>query len=348
MINQLKSWFPKLIMINLVLVFVVIAAGAIVRATGSGMGCPDWPTCFGQLIPPTHLDQVTWFPDQSYKEGEMIIKDEKLLVAVKSFSASNMFSANNWAEYEKHDYAVFNPLHTWVEFINRLATVVLGFPVMLMFGISLLYWKRKKRNITYAGLVVFLIGFQAWLGKIVVDRNLQGTTITYHMIGVFAILAVLILLWHLNKSTEEKETNSSNLFRIVAVGSVVLTLVMVVLGTQVREEIDLIAKTTTDRSLWIGKLSNIFIIHRSATWLIVLVNGWLFFQSIRNNWFRSKMNKVIGLIVVEIFLGIVLSYLNVPAISQPIHLFVAALIFAYQFDLCMTLNSNKKLQITSS
>lgn len=336
----MKSWFPMLIAINLVLVFVVIAAGAIVRATGSGMGCPDWPTCFGKLIPPTHADQVTWFPNQSFNEGEMIIKDEKLLVAMADVRTGDSFNASNWQEYEKHDYAIFNPLHTWVEFINRLATVLLGFPVMLMFGISFFYWNEKKKNITLSGLVVFLIGFQAWLGKIVVDRNLQGTTITYHMIGVFAILAVLIWLWHINKKKDSiNDQNTTQAFRLMIIGSLALTFLMVILGTQVREEIDIIAKTTADRSLWIDQLSNMFLVHRSTTWLVLIVNGWLLFKSFQQNWFKSKMSRIVALILVEIVLGIILSYMNVPAISQPVHLFVAALIFSYQFDLILSTKS---------
>ena len=342
-----RYWFTKLVIVNLVLVFVVIAAGAIVRATGSGMGCPDWPTCFGKLIPPTHIDQVTWFPDQSFVEGEMIIREEKLLVAVADVTTGDSYVGDNWQEYEKHDYAIFNPLHTWVEFINRLATVVLGFPVMLMFALSFFYWKEKKLNITLSGLVVFLIGFQAWLGKIVVDRNLQGTTITYHMIGVFLILAVLIWLWHLNNEKENRDKYLvTTAFKGVVLGSVLITLLMVVLGTQVREEIDLIAKTTQDRSLWIDQLSNMFIIHRSTTWLVLIVNGWLLYKSFKENWFKIKMVRIAALIFLEIALGIILSYLNVPALSQPIHLFVAALIFAYQFDLW--LSARKAINISTA
>lgn len=336
-----KSIFLKLIVVNLVLVFVVIAAGAIVRATGSGMGCPDWPTCFGKLIPPTHVDQVSWFPNSSFNEGEMIIKDEKLLVALSDVTTSESFTASNWREYEKHNYAIFNPFHTWVEFINRLATVVLGFPVMLMFGLSFFFWRDKKINIGLSAAVVFLIGFQAWLGKIVVDRNLQGTTITYHMLGVFAIIAVLLWLWHLNKtSNNESVANGGKLFSRVLLGSVLLTLIMVILGTQVREEIDLIAKTNFDRSTWIDELSNMFIIHRSTTWLVLFTNGWLLYQTLKHKIYNSKMIRIALLIGVEIALGIILSHFDVPAVSQPMHLFVAALIFAAQFDLLLSVKSS--------
>ena len=87
----------KLILANLFIVYLVIAAGAIVRMTGSGMGCPDWPKCFGYLVPPTERSQLDWKTQHNYHKNEVIIVDESLRVAVRDFTSENQYNPDNWA-----------------------------------------------------------------------------------------------------------------------------------------------------------------------------------------------------------------------------------------------------------
>ena len=87
---DIKKLFRKTAKTALVLVYLVIVAGAVVRMTGSGMGCPDWPKCFGYYIPPTELADLQFKPNQAYKKGVVIIVDESLQVAKKDFTSGSV------------------------------------------------------------------------------------------------------------------------------------------------------------------------------------------------------------------------------------------------------------------
>jgi cytochrome c oxidase assembly protein subunit 15 len=74
--------------------------------TGSGMGCPDWPKCFGYYIPPTEQQELLFAAGKEYDKGQVIIKEEALLVAKKIFEV--IFRLEQLGKHTKHDYAIFN------------------------------------------------------------------------------------------------------------------------------------------------------------------------------------------------------------------------------------------------
>ena len=101
-------YYRKTLRISIVFVYLIIVAGAVVRMTGSGMGCPDWPQCFGYLIPPTTAAEIEWQPQYDYEEGQIIIVNESLRIAPSDFVSGPVFNEANWQTYDKHDYAKFN------------------------------------------------------------------------------------------------------------------------------------------------------------------------------------------------------------------------------------------------
>ncbi|WP_010522918.1 COX15/CtaA family protein [Aquimarina agarivorans] len=332
MINRL---FKKTLNVAIFLVYIVVIAGAVVRMTGSGMGCPDWPKCFGYFIPPTQLQQLEWKPNHTYKKGQVIILNEALRVVKKDFKSENQYNKNNWSAYEKHDYAIFNPIHTWVEYINRLATVIFGIPILVLVILSFFFWKKNKLITLLAIGSLFSVAFEAWLGKIVVDTNLLPIKITLHVLFVFFIIAFLLAI-HFIVSKKENTFSVNKPIKYLGVFAIVLTLIQVILGTQVRQYVDLQMSTFNynNQQNWLATPPVIFYIHRSFSIILVLVNFALIYLFKKQNGTLSLLKWVGIFIVLEVVTGIVLFYLDFPFLSQPLHLLISSLLFGIQF-LCV-------------
>ncbi len=337
----MKRLFRIALNASIVLVYLVIIAGAVVRMTGSGMGCPDWPKCFGYMIPPTEASQLQWQPKHQYKKGQVIIHNEALRVVKKDFTTRDIYNETNWKPYLKHDYATFNSVHTWVEYINRLATVLFGIPILLLVFTSLFLFKEHKSYFFLSLATLFSVGFEAWLGKIVVDTNLQPVRITLHVLFVFFIVAFLLWL----KSIENKKKGNLHQSFLFKFGLIVIlaTLIQVVLGTQVRQYVD--DKMTlfdySNQKEWLKTPPFIFYIHRSFSIFILLINGiWLY--RFKQHFGNLGIAKWIGILLgMEILTGILLYYLDFPFLSQPLHLLLGSLLFSIQFYIVLILSKSK-------
>jgi cytochrome c oxidase assembly protein subunit 15 len=326
----MNKQFNRLTKISLVLIYLVIIAGAIVRMTGSGMGCPDWPKCFGYLIPPTEESELLFISFQDYNEGEMIIyNSENLYTAKKDFKSNEFINLSNWSLYEKHDYVVYNPVHTWIEYINRLIGAIAGIPILLFTLISIYYWKDYKYLTIISILTVLGMAFQAWLGKTVVDSNLAPYKITIHMLMALVIVGLILSLI---VQTKKGDFANNRLFKNLIIFSIVLTLIQVVLGTQVREFVDEKVKSIGyDKGNWLTDVPIKFYIHRSFSIVVLIVNFYLLYLNKKLRLGFNKINYIILLIGVEILTGILMYYFDFPLLSQPIHLVIATIIFGLQF-----------------
>jgi heme a synthase len=339
----MKNNFLRAAKIALILVYAVIVAGALVRMTGSGMGCPDWPKCFGYYIPPTDIRQLTWSENREFKKGQVIIKDETLLVAKDNFTTSTRFDASHWEKYTKHDYAIFNVYHTWVEYANRLVGALAGLACFIMAVFSCSYWKGK-RKITWLGwLVVVMMGFQGWLGAKVVYSVLNPIKITLHMVVALIIVAVILYIIRLVSPANEKE-KVTPLFQGLMVFSLALSLIQIILGTQVRQFVDEQVKNgITPSILWLQNPTLDFYLHRSFSIVVLLVNLYLFGKNRKENLGFDKMNWVLLLIGIEIITGVAMAYFDFPFGSQAIHLVIASILFGLQFYMILEGNKSKSI-----
>jgi cytochrome c oxidase assembly protein subunit 15 len=327
----MKKYFPTIAKTALVLVYLVIVAGALVRMTGSGMGCPDWPKCFGYYIPPTDLKELTWEPNRIFEKGQVIIKDETLLVAKDNFTTQTDFDASHWEKYTKHDYAIFNPLHTWIEYINRLCGALGGLACLAMAIASFKFWKQNKKITLLSWLVVFMMGFQAWLGAKVVYSVLNPIKITVHMVMALVIVAVILYIIQLARPKLAEVVYNST-FKNVLLFSLLLTLIQVAIGTQVRQFVDEQVKNgLTESILWLQNPAIVFYIHRSFSIVVLLVNVYLYIKNVKFGLGFSKINWVLAIVGIEILTGMAMAYLDFPIGSQAIHLVLASILFGIQF-----------------
>lgn len=331
----MKISFQKITKTALILVYLVIVAGGLVRMTGSGMGCPDWPRCFGYYIPPTDIKELMWSPDHEFNKGQVIIKDEKLWVAKQTFTTTDTYNPENWQAYTKHDYAEFNPVHTWVEYINRLAGALAGIAVFAMAVASFRFWRKKTSIILLSWVTVFMMGFQAWLGATVVYSVLNPVKITVHM--VVALLIVGMILYILDKSknlTEAAVTfKKDKLFKRLLIASLIITLVQVVLGTEVRQFVDERVKMLGYDNMHLVLDNPIvsFYFHRTFSFVVLVINLWMFSRNGKLSLGFTKTKWVMYLIMAEILSGTAMYYFDFQFGMQTTHLVIASALFGIQY-----------------
>ena len=334
----MENSFKMSVKISLILVYLVIAAGSIVRMTGSGMGCPDWPKCFGYWIPPTERTQLDWKPGHQYTKGQVIILNEELRVANGNFESSKIFSDRNWGFYTQHDYAIFDPYETWVEYLNRLLGVVAGLAVLIMTILSFWKWKKNISHTFISVLILLGMGFQAWLGKTVVDSNLAPYRVSLHMgMALLIVLGLVFLLFSNQKKAISIPRNIT--LKVLAWFAVLLTLFQIGLGTQVRQFVDL--QMDEPPGQWLDPAPIKFYVHRTFSLVVLgvhLILFWILRKMKRN---VKVFNQILGLIGLEIFSGILMFYFDFPFSSQPLHLIIAALLFGAQSFFILQITSNR-------
>ncbi|AFK02875.1 cytochrome oxidase assembly [Emticicia oligotrophica DSM 17448] len=307
-------------------IYFLILVGGIVRATGSGMGCPDWPRCFGSWVPPTDISQLP----SNYKE----IYGEKLKGEIE-----------------------FNAVKTWIEYVNRLIGVLIGILVFGTFVSSFVSFRKKDKTIVLLSLLAtILVAFEGWLGSKVVSSELHPVMITLHMI--LSVIIVMILLYAVARSynyvvkIEDIADKSSLSFLVSA--AIFLTTGQVLLGTQVREVVDKVAASMGEamRTEWVANLGGKFQMHALFSMVIVLINLVIYYKikkSISEKGILTRFTNWLVIVVgIELVSGLTLAYLGFPNFMQPVHLTLGVLAIGIQFVIFLFLNKERVFRSIAS
>ncbi len=290
--------FQKLAILTVCATLFLILVGGLVRATGAGLGCPDWPKCFGVWIPPT--------------------------------SVADLPAA--------YDAASFNVVKTWTEYVNRLIGVLIGL-LIIATAISSYKYRKTKPVVFYSSVAAFvLVLFQGWLGGMVVRSGLSQGLITLHMVIAMVLVGLLLLAAFKAVSDQINVSIPESLRKPLLWSSGILlaiTMLQLGIGTQVREAIDLVAKTMPGigRGEWLENTGLVDVVHRSFSWLVLAALGWVVMVSRRPgapNWVGRMTGLVAALVLLQILVGVGLAYGSMPAALQVVHLSGVSLLISAQ------------------
>lgn len=334
--------------ITIVAVYILILIGGIVRSTGSGMGCPDWPKCFGKFIPPASVGEL---PD-NYREiyAEKRFEKNQRLASVLKMLNYNTLANKLLSDESIYQEAEFNPLTTWIEYINRLVGVCIGLLIIGVVIFSFPFLSLDKPVFFLSMISLGLVIFEGWLGAIVVSTNLLPFMVTVHMVG--ALILVTLLIYIISRSQKnilrEQAVKYKNLFILVLWIISGATLLQIILGTQVRQNVDVLLASGLLKDQVIANMDALFYIHRSFSIVLLLLHavllymGWVYLTE--NRLLYTSIIALAAILFVVTLSGIGMSWYAVPAWLQPVHLTLASLTFGLQCFILINLYYAKTIK----
>ena len=326
--SQFSTSYLKFAWLTLVFIYLVIIAGSVVRTSGSGMGCPDWPKCFDQVIPPTSEAQLP----ANYKEK---YSDYRLKKIEKFANFLTAIGFKDVAKELKEDESLlieqdFNARKTWVEYGNRLVGFIAGNMVLILFIWTAIRYRKYRKLLLLTFINLILMGIEGWFGSIVVATNLVPWTITLHMFLALVIVGIHIKIIRIIRG-RISAISIKPLFKYLFYFSLGLTFVQIILGAQVRQEIDFMVMDMVDRTAWISQMKGDFYFHRSFSWVLLAINLLLLFLNKKWNYGIPTLKIIVALLLVEFVTGVLFSYADMPAFTQPLHLLTASVLLGFQY-----------------
>lgn len=285
--------FQRLAITTTALTYLLIAVGGLVRASGAGLGCPDWPRCFGSWIPP-------------------------------------MSAAALPPEF---DAAQFNPTLMWTEYLNRLLGMSIGIAIFATTVSAWRRHRREPRILWPIVVALLLTGYQGWLGGRVVAHELAPWIVTVHMVVALVIVQLLLWatvesLVAARASTSSPAPALTN-FGWAAWAATVLLLVQVGVGTQVRGAVD-DRLPRLPRGEVLASVGAIDAHHRELAAVVMLaVVGlwvWAWMGQASHAPLRHAASATLAAGIIQIVAGMALATFALPPAAQVTHLTVSSLL----------------------
>jgi len=305
--------FQKWAIATVFAVYFLIFVGGLVRVSGAGLGCPDWPRCYGMWIPPTSVEQL---PPQ-------------------------------------YDPLTFNPVLTWVEYLNRLVGVVVGLFILVLAGLAIRNFAKQVKILVPSIAALILVAFQAWLGKIVVVSDLHPFIVTLHLMMALVIVSLLIyvLMQARQMRNPEGECTVESKQSKIVLGLWIAVMLQIALGTQVRETLEWLSRKypLLNEFDWLEQARAIGILHSAYGTLLAGAIVGIGRKQLKEHQLSPFLSDVvkcsIAIALVQLVVGMLLVKLGIPQTMQVFHQWMSSLLVGFVMTWFLGLKAAEKKQM---
>ena len=187
------NFYKRLTLFATLLALIVVSFGAYTRLTDSGLGCPDWPGCYGTLSVPESIDQI--------EQAQAVYPDSPV-----------------------------EPEKAWIEMIHRYIAGILGVMILVIAFMSIRLRDQINYSLKWPFFLLGLVIFQAALGMWTVTLLLKPAVVSSHLLGGMTVLGILTFLMHRNYGTHRENFVSNRFERKIIRFSLVLLFIQIALG----------------------------------------------------------------------------------------------------------------------
>ncbi|TMO68214.1 COX15/CtaA family protein [Pseudoalteromonas aurantia] len=317
--------YKRIALFSCLLAALVVTLGAYTRLSNSGLGCPDWPGCYGFITVPTHATDV--------------------LLAESLFPNSQL-----------------EPKKAWIEMVHRYFAGCLGLLIAFLCIIAVRNKKQSVLPVKLVALLAVLIVLQGALGMWTVTLNLQPFVVMGHLLGGFSILAILSLVYfRVTNSQEPLEDRVSHYFNLT-LGVLVILSIQIAFGGWVAanyaaphctglpvcNNIELFSLESLFH-LPLGKENyeygvlpfdtrlSIHFVHRLwalVTALAIFAMAWKLYRVAVSKTFKIAVLWVVTLLLIQLTVGSAIVHLQFPLLLTLFHNFMAAMLLVSMVRLC--------------
>ena len=284
---MINKFFFRSALISTILSYLLIFVGGLVRVSGSGLGCPDWPKCFGRWVPPTSIEQIPAHIDPT----------------------------------------AFNIVLAWIEYGNRMLGVIVGISILLMTIIAVIYFKKNSKILFSSLLSLFLVVANGGLGAIVVSSVLNPFIVSLHMILALFLVSVLsyatIESYKLINTQKFTGIFLSKKISISLIALWIFIVIEILLGTGIRTNIELIAidNPLLSKGELLDSLNSYKYLHSILGFSLLFLSFYLcyLFKDDFLGLSKQLVLFIFVMIIFQIFLGELMIFFELPQLTRLFH-----------------------------